>query len=899
MRGISSRPRGRLAGRTAELAALHTALALPGRTQLTGPPGIGKSLLAASVVQDWQDRRDPVLRITPRLADRKVPDAGLAQLLSLIPEKLAETLPQPQRDLVERLLRREPTPPAGWDELTLRMAVSGLLEEHADRRPLLLVVDDAAQLDEASAAVLHAVSAGIHLLLVRREATGTQLRLGPLSSEDTAELLAAQGLEHRWVSRVFAASGGNPALAIDLGLTAARNQGNPADAASGSVPISLPVRARICTWLDELPPPAQRTVLCAALAGDAATTGLLRRAGQPEADEHLWAAAGLGLVAVDRDQVGFPATAVRDTLIQVTPPGERAKLHAILAEASGDEVEAARHLGLSTADPDAGMAHRLERAAEICRRRGRRDQAADLLVLAADRTPAAEPDIQLDRLQGALAEARQSLNVPAARTAAQAVLRRATDPADRARARLTMWEFSGQALLDNAELLEQAAAEATGHPDLLSEVHLQLAITSCICRGDLPTAARHATRSARYGARANSRLLESRALTQLSRYQRILGESCYMDTLNRAISLDRNLDHDVIGESPYLVASRFAVWDDRLTEGREITLTLIAELERRGLTAAVVVPLRSLQEIYAQTGQCAEALAIGGRVVRLINEQAGSIGPAWYSAALGEYTGGSFAAAAEHAAAGMRAAGQDHDLIHTSRNLYVLGCTELAMGDYAGAVAHLRRCAELEAEQGVVDPSILRWHGELATALALSGAPEEASRVIAQWRPVATRLRRESTLLALNRAEGVVRAVSGDIDAATTLLSGAADRFGGLGLTMQRARTLLLLGQAQLKARRRAGARDSLRRARTEFQQRGAVPWTALADQELRKADESQPGLSGPERRLVELVVGGMTNVEAAGTLHLSVKTIEAMLTRIYRKHGLRSRSQLGSVLRG
>ena len=48
---------------------------------------------------------------------------------------------------------------------------------------------------------------------------------------------------------------------------------------------------------------------------------------------------------------------------------------------------------------------------------------------------------------------------------------------------------------------------------------------------------------------------------------------------------------------------------------------------------------------------------------------------------------------------------------------------------------------------------------------------------------------------------------------------------------------------------------------------------------------------------MAELAAGGATNKEIAGALFLSVKTVEANLSRIYRKLDVRSRIELSSRL--
>jgi DNA-binding CsgD family transcriptional regulator len=55
--------------------------------------------------------------------------------------------------------------------------------------------------------------------------------------------------------------------------------------------------------------------------------------------------------------------------------------------------------------------------------------------------------------------------------------------------------------------------------------------------------------------------------------------------------------------------------------------------------------------------------------------------------------------------------------------------------------------------------------------------------------------------------------------------------------------------------------------------------------------------LTTRESAIAALVVAGRTNDEAAAELGLSVKTVEAHLSRVYRKLGVRSRSQLVALL--
>jgi DNA-binding NarL/FixJ family response regulator len=57
-----------------------------------------------------------------------------------------------------------------------------------------------------------------------------------------------------------------------------------------------------------------------------------------------------------------------------------------------------------------------------------------------------------------------------------------------------------------------------------------------------------------------------------------------------------------------------------------------------------------------------------------------------------------------------------------------------------------------------------------------------------------------------------------------------------------------------------------------------------------------RPRLTEREHLVAELAAIGRTNREIAQALHLSVKTVEWNLTKVYRRLGLRSRTQLAEV---
>jgi len=114
------------------------------------------------------------------------------------------------------------------------------------------------------------------------------------------------------------------------------------------------------------------------------------------------------------------------------------------------------------------------------------------------------------------------------------------------------------------------------------------------------------------------------------------------------------------------------------------------------------------------------------------------------------------------------------------------------------------------------------------------------------------------------------------------------------GLPFELGRCLLALGTAQRKARQRRDAAATLEEAAAVFAALGAPQWQALAQaQRARLAPRPGTTLTPTEQRIADLVAAGQTNPEIAATLYVSVKTVEANLTRIYRKLGLRSRVEL------
>jgi DNA-binding NarL/FixJ family response regulator len=105
----------------------------------------------------------------------------------------------------------------------------------------------------------------------------------------------------------------------------------------------------------------------------------------------------------------------------------------------------------------------------------------------------------------------------------------------------------------------------------------------------------------------------------------------------------------------------------------------------------------------------------------------------------------------------------------------------------------------------------------------------------------------------------------------------------------------------QRRSKKRAAARQSLEQARTAFEQLGCPGWARAAAGELNRISgrRRSPGasLTPSEQRVAELVASGLSNKEVAAQLFISVYTVEAHLSNVYTKLGIRSRAQLARQL--
>ena len=117
---------------------------------------------------------------------------------------------------------------------------------------------------------------------------------------------------------------------------------------------------------------------------------------------------------------------------------------------------------------------------------------------------------------------------------------------------------------------------------------------------------------------------------------------------------------------------------------------------------------------------------------------------------------------------------------------------------------------------------------------------------------------------------------------------------------LERARTLLVRGSILRRLGRRRDAATALAEARSAFAELRNPLWQAKAEAEGQRLGGRRGAgddLTPAEKRVAELAGQGLRNAEIAARLFVTPKTVEGTLSRVYRKLGVRSRTELARSL--
>jgi len=907
---VPTAPGQQLLGRQRERAVLDRVLEAArdghgGVLAVYGEPGVGKTALLDYAIEAAPGFR--VARTVGVEGEMELPFAALHQLCSPSLD-LMERLPDPQRDAFEVALGlsagRPPNP------FLVGLAVLNLLSEAAEEQPLLWVVDDAQWLDRASARVLAFVARRllaerIAMVFAAREPIEAldgfaELHVEPLGRRDARALLDSvllARLDERVLERIVVETHGNPLALLELprGLT-------PAQLAGGfGLPAALPLSARIeqsfARRLARLPRDARRLLLVAAAdpTGDAA---LEWRAAQclGIAESAAHAAESDGLLAFDAG-VAFRHPLARSAVYRAAGPDERSDVHRALAEATDPTVDPDRrawHRAQAASQPDEDVAADLERSAARAQARGGFAAAAAFLERSSVLT--LDPALRAARSLAAAEAKQQAGALDDALTLVSSAEAGPLDDVQRAqvdviRARISFAADRGneapRLLLSAAKRLEPLDGAAA------REIYLD-ALTAALFAGRLGgevdarqvAAAARAAPPAEPPAHAADLLLDGLALLITD------GAAAGTPVLRKALIA---FGTDEIGTDEGLrwlwLAGRAAgyIWDyenwDALTR-RQVRLA-------RESGALTVLPLtlstRAGVELYA--GNLVDASS-------LVQE----------ANATTDATDGRNVPYAPLALVAFRGREPDASrLIQTSTEDFLARGEGMGLTLAQWATAYLHNglarydVALAAAEQAAEDPHEL-WFSpwtmvELIEAATRSGQNDRAASAL----EVLSETTRASPTPWAQGIEARSRALLAEGEGAETLYRKATQHLRPTRLRVDLARTHLLYGEWLRRERRRIDARTELRMAHElfsefgmeAFAERARVELEATGERARKRTVDTLGELTPQEAQISRLVAQGHTNREIAAQLFISPSTVEYHLRKVFRKLGVKSRTQL------
>src|SRR5262245_5310520 len=905
-------------GRREELLSLDAFLTdLPGGGQallLEGDAGIGKTAL-------WQEgnrlAREYGVRVLTSRSAHSETQIAFATVGDLFGPVVADTLPQltpvQRRALETALLIREPDGPPPEVRL-LGLALLSVLRALTRDGPLLLSLDDVQWVDPSSAEVLRFVlrrledepvgvyatvrgrPVGVPLELDKAFAAFQRIAVEPLSAGAIHRLLwgrLALNLPRPDLVRVHDIAGGNPFFALELGRAVAKGAVR-VDSADVALPESL--SALVTERLQALPARARNALVAvAALAAPSVT--LLEPLGAAVVDD-IELAEKQGVVELDGDRIHFTHPLLAPASYGAMPLHRRRRLHRRLAELDVDLEERARHLAIAATGPDEGIAAALDAAAAHAHARGAALVAAELAERAVALTPIDAVESANERRITAAQHCLSAGDAKGAKALLGDAIGSSAPGPIRAEA-LSRLAATGPPT-EGFRRAESLYRRALAEPGLTErqKVHILCELAWMAAAGWDPTA------GARYAEDAHH-LAEDLAETEtlavslvtLARVTFWRTGRLRRDLLDRAIEIEELTDRN---NDARTVLARILGRCDRHAEARRMWEELIAEARERG-DPWLVGRLFFLAELEVASGDW-------DRAGRLCDE----------SMELARQTGWDhFLPLCRNVVLQIAARRGEVERVRTETPALLQVAERAAVADYSYHLGRALATFELsvgnaESAWAYLEPlfSKARDMGEHSAQVAGSVAIEAligigdlhtAERLLDLLEGHAAGSDTAVRALA-HRARGLLHASRGDQERAIAALEAAAvepDPPQEMN-PFELARTLQLLGTAQRRAQHKRAARETLERSLAIFEALGARLWAEKARSELRRIGgrtASDSGLSETERQIVELVIAGRKNREVAAELSLSPNTVAWNLSKIYRKLGVRSRTELAAQI--
>jgi DNA-binding CsgD family transcriptional regulator len=916
-----------IVGRAAELSIVRTMLEEvhqgPVGLMIEGDIGAGKTTLWRATVATARERGYRILEAHPVESEETLPYAALGDLLAEVVGDPDIRLPDPQsRALRVAVLLDEPEdgPP---DQRAVSVATLSALRSLAERSPVLVAVDDLQWMDSPSARVLdfivrrlthervgvvaasrttgrRAVDSG----LFDRSFSGREahrMRLEPLPTDALHALIRARletRLSRSLVAQVERASGGNPLFALEIARGIQRGEIQSRTGEPLAVPNTLQEYAR--ERLSRLPSDVRDLLFVVAAVSDP-TIDLLEATAPAEAvSVSIASAVSAGVLEVTGDRLRFTHPLFASTLYHAVSARRRRALHRKLAPLVSGLDERARHLALGAAGPEPRAASALESAARRASGRGAPDAAAELAERAYDLTPFHDATNRERRridageyhfVSGNLDRARRIFEEMAA------VLDPGPIRASVLR-RLAKVRYRNDSCSVAAQLLERALEEAGEEGPLKAQVERDLAWAVMLC-GDMDGAAAHAKSALNLTAEGAPDSMFAEVLAATAMAQFLQGRGVSLDTIGRAVSLEGNDPDTPIEWRPSMMLGMMLNWSGATSQARRRFDELHRQTLDAGEETSLPFLLAQMSESATWEGDWTAGIdhADESVAMSLQTGQKPMRAAALYAKALAHAHHGDLDEARTSARAGLELAEAVGSVVMMMWNQAVLGFVELSVDEPAAAHGYLAPLVAWRDIVGIREPGMLRFLPDEIEALVALGELDRADALLVEFGADADRLERPWAQLAAARCRALHTAAGGDATAAAHALRLAVDEHGPAVPPFERARAMLVLSTTQRRTRRRKDARESLQAAQNLFDDLGARAWSAkarrLAGSRQQRGGEAH--LTAAERRVAMVVAQGATNREAAARLFVSIRTVELHLTSVYRKLGIRSRSELAA----
>jgi DNA-binding CsgD family transcriptional regulator len=714
-------------------------------------------------------------------------------------------------------------------------------------------------------------------------------------------LLSAVGEEvpRATLRRVSKESGGNPLLALEIARSLTRDgiEIGPGEA----LPVPSNFAELLPARIADLSPDAERILLFAAATAHPSIELLRAADGDAErADSALRQAETAGVVVLESNRVRFAHPLLASAAYASAVPNVRRETHRRLAEVAEDPEERARHLALATAEPDPQVAAALDEAARRAQSRGAPDAAADLVELARALTPADDTETIAYRTMDAADYHFQAGDVAHARLLTKEALVAAEPGPLRARILHHWSELEWNDVKRCRELSEQALAEADDDDEFQSRLREGHAWVGLI-GGDLALAEDEATESLRLAEHTRLPARQASALTALA-WAKTLRGTWPTDLWDRAFAMQDSLEGLQAYVMPGLFHAQSLMWADDLDAARRELDVEDGRCIERGQETMRWDVLQSLTYVECRAGNLEMAERHADEAFETVVDAGLDQAMECVLAprALVRAFRGNVAGARADGIQALEISQRHGDVLWEIYARGALGVLELSLGRFEDAHAHLEPAPELLESMGVREPGFAPYLADEIEALVALGRLDRAEQVTDRLEEQGRVLDRGLALATAARCRGLLAGARGLEAEAMASFEEAMAQHARITYPIELGRTFLALGEVQRRFKIRRQARESLRAAEEILEKVGARLWAQRARAEAARIGGravAPDELTETERRIAELVVQGHTNREVAHALFVSVKTVEANLSRAYHKLGITSRRELGSRL--